>query len=358
MRGTSMAAPSATGIVALWLQQNPSLSVSDVRSILHSTARQDHRTGNITASGDNNWGWGKINAYGGLPSTMVPMHHVDATADNRLHGVVIGRGTHPEGTVSIEAVDFNGYDFREWNDGNTDNPRIINLTSDTTFVAYFDSAACDTITSIPWVITFSEGTLKCWENYSALGQLPWTPLTSVMVSATPAGMQGIDNWLISPYLIPEANTSVFATFSSINSDSVAIVAITDAGDTVILASEEILRGDPIEIHADLTPYAGHPVRFAFHHYATATTSALMLMTARVDYLQGIEDAEVMGYRLWIDGLTLNVDNPDSETVSLYDVTGRQLATSKLSTFNHQFSTPGVYIVKVGDRPARKVVVIR
>lgn len=358
MRGTSMAAPSATGIVALWLQQNPSLSVSDVRSILHSTARQDHRTGNITASGDNNWGWGKINAYGGLPSTMVPMHHVDATADNRLHGVVIGRGTHPEGTISIEAVDFNGYDFREWNDGNTDNPRIINLTSDTTFVAYFDSVACDTITRFPWQISSAEGYLKCWENYSALGQLPWTPLSSVMVSATPAGMQGIDNWLVSPYLIPEANTSVFATFTSINSDSVAIVAITDAGDTVILANEEILRGDPIEIHADLTPYAGQPVRFAFHHYATATTSALMLMSARVDYLQGIEDAEVMGYRLWIDGLTLNVNNPDSETVSLYDVTGRQLATSKLSTFNHQFSTPGVYIVKVGDRPARKVVVIR
>ena len=278
--------------------------------------------------------------------------------DNRLHGVVIGRGTHPEGTVSIEAVDFNGYDFREWNDGNTDNPRIVNLTSDTTFVAYFDSAACDTITSLPWVITFSEGTLKCWENYSALGQLPWTPLTSVMVSATPAGMQGIDNWLISPYLIPEANTSVFATFSSINSDSVAIVAITDAGDTVILASEEILRGDPIEIHADLTPYAGQPVRFAFHHYATATTSALMLLTARVDYLQGITEIENSKLKIDISGLNIRVDNPDSETVSLYDVTGRHLITSHLSPFTFHLPTSGVYIVKVGDRPARKVVVIR
>lgn len=66
MRGTSMSAPSATGVVALWLQANPSLSVRDVRTILHNTARQDSHTGVIPPTGDNNWGWGKINALAGL----------------------------------------------------------------------------------------------------------------------------------------------------------------------------------------------------------------------------------------------------------------------------------------------------
>jgi len=351
MRGTSMASPSAAGIVALWLQQNPNLSVSDVRSMLHSTARQDRLTGNITASGDNNWGWGKINAYGGLSSTLVPMHYVDASADDRFHGVVTGRGTHPEGTVSLEVINFNGYAFREWNDGNTDNPRIINLTSDTVFVAYFDSVACDTITSFPWQLVFSESTLKCWENYSALGQLPWTPITSVMVSATPVGMQGMDNWLVSPYLIPEAGTSVLATFTSLNSDSVAIVAITGAGDTVILTDEEIIRGDTQEIHASLTPYAGQPVRFAFHHHATSTSSALMLMTARVDYLQGIEDVDdASAASITVQDGRILVNGSDGQNVDIYDIMGRSVRNEALPD--------GVYMVKVGNLPARKVVVVR
>ncbi len=48
----------------------------------------------------------------------------------------------------------------------------------------------------------------------------------------------------------------------------------------------------------------------------------------------------------------------TDEVQLYDMMGRQLATSHLSPFTFHLSTPGVYLVKVGDRPAQKVVVMR
>ena len=38
---------------------------------------------------------------------------------------------------SIKAIPRSGFVFLRWNDGNTQNPRTINLTSDTAFVAYF-----------------------------------------------------------------------------------------------------------------------------------------------------------------------------------------------------------------------------
>lgn len=64
MSGTSMSGPAVTGIVALMLQANPSLSVDQVRDIIFSTARNDSLTGPLVAndSMDLHWGWGKIDA--------------------------------------------------------------------------------------------------------------------------------------------------------------------------------------------------------------------------------------------------------------------------------------------------------
>lgn len=61
--GTSMATPCISGIVALILDANPTLSPAQVKEILKTTARQDSFTGVITAPGDYHWGMGKVNAY-------------------------------------------------------------------------------------------------------------------------------------------------------------------------------------------------------------------------------------------------------------------------------------------------------
>ena len=60
LEGTSMAAPVVTGIIALWLEAKPDLTVSDIKSILDNTAIQDSYTGNTN---NNIWGRGKIDAW-------------------------------------------------------------------------------------------------------------------------------------------------------------------------------------------------------------------------------------------------------------------------------------------------------
>lgn len=66
MQGTSMSAPMVTGIIALWLQANPNLTVAQIKTILQNTSITDSDTGTGSAIPNNTWGRGKINAYGGI----------------------------------------------------------------------------------------------------------------------------------------------------------------------------------------------------------------------------------------------------------------------------------------------------
>jgi hypothetical protein len=75
------------------------------------------------------------------------------------------------------------------------------------------------------------------------------------------------------------------------------------------------------------------------------------LTFHVHFLgtEGIDDVEDMGYRLWVMNGRIVVDGTSDE-VHIFDMVGREVHNSGLRN--------GVYLVKVGDRPARKVVVVK
>ena len=63
---------------------------------------------------------------------------ITVSANNDEYGSVSGDGTYTVGTeISLTASPNDGYRFVSWNDGNTDNPRTLIVTSDSTFVATF-----------------------------------------------------------------------------------------------------------------------------------------------------------------------------------------------------------------------------
>ena len=70
---------------------------------------------------------------------------------------------------------------------------------------------------------------------------------------------------------------------------------------------------------------------------------------------GIDDLEVMGYSLWVMNGRIIVECAEGETVRVYDMVGRLTQTFKHSS--NQAIPNGVYLVKVGDRPAKKVIVM-
>jgi len=53
-------------------------------------------------------------------------------------GSVTGGGEYAYGeTATLQATGGHGYDFLQWNDGNTDNPRVVVVTGDATYTALF-----------------------------------------------------------------------------------------------------------------------------------------------------------------------------------------------------------------------------
>lgn len=64
--GTSMSSPATAGVVALILEASPLLTPEEVKDVLKSTARQDNKTGVITAPGSTIWGMGKVTATAAL----------------------------------------------------------------------------------------------------------------------------------------------------------------------------------------------------------------------------------------------------------------------------------------------------
>ncbi len=62
---------------------------------------------------------------------------VTATYDPQ-QGQVTGGGTYPYGSeVALTATPNTGYEFKQWNDGNKDNPRKVTVTADATYTAEF-----------------------------------------------------------------------------------------------------------------------------------------------------------------------------------------------------------------------------
>lgn len=88
--GTSMATPVVTGIIALWLEAEPSLTYEDVMSTIKETSMHDRFTGDVP---DGIFGQGKIDALAGLKHIlqMSSISHADAEkpsysyADGILH---------------------------------------------------------------------------------------------------------------------------------------------------------------------------------------------------------------------------------------------------------------------------------
>jgi subtilisin family serine protease len=61
--GTSAAAPHITGLIALMLQYDGTLTNTQIKSIIRNTAIQEERMGTLP---NTTWGWGKLNIPGAL----------------------------------------------------------------------------------------------------------------------------------------------------------------------------------------------------------------------------------------------------------------------------------------------------
>ena len=66
-------------------------------------------------------------------------YNIKMTSADTKMGIAIGTGKYDKDeTAEIVAIAYYGYHFTKWSDGNTENPRFVNVISDSTFTAEFE----------------------------------------------------------------------------------------------------------------------------------------------------------------------------------------------------------------------------
>ena len=75
-------------------------------------------------------------------SQAVPQYTITVQSANPTMGSVSGGGTYNSGSnVTISATPFSGYQFTQWQDGNTNASRTITVTGNATYTAYFEASS-------------------------------------------------------------------------------------------------------------------------------------------------------------------------------------------------------------------------
>ena len=225
----------------------------------------------------------------------IDRHHVEVTPNNIAYGSVYGTNDYEYGTAaSVGAHPYSGYQFLRWSNGVTYNPYTFAVLCDTSLTAIFAE----------------EGT-------------------------------------------------VYNVTATANDPAMGIVT----GGSIYAAGEQ----------ATLTaiPYDG----YRFNHWQdnntdnprTITVNSDMSFTAyfESDGTQGIEDmsGETEEVRVYASNgcIVIGTQATTPADVNVYDITGRCIATATVAAGNDArvpVSGNGVYIVKVTNLPAKKVVVIR
>lgn len=112
MNGTSSAAPTVTGVIALMLEENPNLTWRDVKKILASTARQVDAPRTVSVNGIEQYSW-ITNAAGYKFHNWYGFGAVDAAAavssakayENNSLGAFVETGWNSSATVTATMVD-------------------------------------------------------------------------------------------------------------------------------------------------------------------------------------------------------------------------------------------------------------
>ena len=264
-------------------------------------------------------------------------------------GTVTGSGTYEYlDTVEISATAIEHHHFVRWSDGNTNNPRNYQIIGDANITAIF---AIDTH-YVNVTCDIARGTV------SGSGYYAYGSACTVMAENIYTGFV-FHSWsngvTANPYVFAVLDDiELYAIFVA-EGEEVYTVTVESADPSMGTASGggQALSGGEVVIWATSNP--GH--RFVRWNDNNTDSVRTVIVTADVTYTayfeattQSINDVMEEDIKIFVQNGQIVVDGVDDKDVRVFDMYGRLVDNRMLS--------PGVYLVKIGDHPARKVVVIR
>ena len=174
--------------------------------------------------------------------------------------------------------------------------------------------------------------------------------------------------------------TVNAAFDTVSTDNpytfaiesdISLVALTalDQFTLTLTASEGgvVLGAGVYEYGAVATITAMADSGYYFYGWSDGDTSAMRQITITSDtafsavfYRVGIDDVDADDVKVYATGTTIHVEGAAGRQVRVFDAVGRQVATTTAVTDDHSMTVgaTGLYLVQVGNKPARRVMVMR
>ncbi len=324
----------------------------DSTTIVYATADEhcvfDHWSNGNTANPDTL----HLTSDSAVTAVFIPNQYaLTVSSNDPTLGSVVGSGTYEYlDTVSISATAIEHYHFVRWDDGNTQNPRNIIMTNDISRSAIF---AIDTHSVTVQAANITHGT--CNGN----GQYQYG--TAATVEALPYSGYQFSHWSDgSTY-----NPYTFAVVSDVQLTAHFYAVGTPYQDTLTVYDTVYMS---VYVH-DTTYVPVHDTTTVFDTiYITQTDTLWLYDTVFVHdtiYIHdtivvGVDEVDAINAKIYQrDGLIV-VEGAENNMVWLYDVNGRILATKQDEYTPLHFDVPasGAYLIKIGNHPARKVVVIK
>ena len=321
-------------------------------------------------------------------------YHVDAVANCAGCGTVTGTNDYAYGDdVFVEATPASGYYFVRWADGSTDNPATFVCTGDTTVVAIFSPIVTPELCMVSvqddrnvllWDVedlpivsytVYREGNVS--GEYEAIATIPyaqageWVDTTSRPMSRSyryrltatdtcgnesqPSGIHKTMHLTISQGVGSTWNL-VWTAYEGAEYTTYVIYRGTSAAD---IQQIDIMPSDGNTTYSDNSAPTGE----VYYQVGVVMTTpcnddAKAATVSRSNIAssdnpgqpEGIDDINQDNIHVYAHDGRIKVEGADGETVRVFNVVGQSVDNGSLSA--------GVYMVKVGDRPARKVVVTR
>lgn len=268
-----------------------------------------------------------INSMGCTATVVATVNHID-------RGTVSGSGSYNTGTaVMLSALPASGYFFACWNDGDTNNPRIVTLTADTSFMAMFFVLQHDTV-----IVTLHDTVVQ------------WDTVTVITVRVDT--LWQFDTVYTTVHDTIVLHDSILPTFFRLQ--------VTTTGGGIGVGNSILPAGCEVEIAA--LPLEGY--RFTAWHDGSTDNPRRITLTGDVTYTADFETLGIgsieneKGWTLSAEGRSIVVGGARGERVTLYDLQGRRLfaAVAEGDRMVMQPTAGGVYLVTVGSSAAHKIFV--
>ncbi len=325
----------------------------------------------------------------------IDTHTVTLAVNDDLYGTVSGMGAYPYGSdVVIEATAAEGFHFAQWSNGSHNNPDTITVLGDTLLTAIFTD---DVVPEICMVTVQNGRNTVLWDKglevtayniyrestvvneYELAATVPYDSLSMwVDTASRPATRsyryrmtatdlygyeseagsvhktmhltisQGIGNrWNLVWTEYEGADYTTYVIYRGTHASNIQQIDVIPSGSNTY-TDEEAPEGDVYYQVGVMMTTPCNPTKAATISRSNVATNS----TVGIGEVGG-QRSEVNVYA--VEGKIV-VDGAEGETVRVYDVTGRMVQAFTHSS--HQTLPAGVYMVKVGQHPARKVVVIR